>query len=365
VKVLIVSGIWPPDVGGPASHAPEVASWLLEHGHSVEAVVTADAAPAAAAYPVHWVSRALPPGVRHARALSSIVARARHADVVYSTGMFGRSSLGTALARRPIVLKITADPAFERARRRGLVAGEVTDFQSGGGGPAAAVLRRARDAALRRASHIVCPSSFMRDLVVSWGVPADRVDVLPNPAPRVREAATADVGPPPVLVFAGRLTAQKDLGVALAAMRELEGVRLLIAGDGPERARLESDAPPGVSFLGALPRADVLGLLRGADAAVLTSAWENFPHGVVEALAVGTPVIATRTGGVAEIVRDGENGLLVEAGSPSEFAAAVRRFLADDDLRARLRAAAAPSVAAFDPDRVYGRLEAILRRAVS
>jgi glycosyltransferase involved in cell wall biosynthesis len=363
VKVLIVSGIWPPDVGGPASHAPEVAGWLREQGHEVEVVVTADGAPAPEAYPVRWVSRSLPPGVRHAAATRLVAARARHADVVYSTGMFGRSSLGALLARTPLVLKLTADPAFERARRRGLVAGEVGDFQAGGGGPLGKVLRAARDRAVARAAHIVCPSGFMRDLVVSWGVPAERVTLLPNAAPRMTEARTFDPGPHPVLAFAGRLTAQKDLGVALAALRELDGVRLLIAGDGPERARLEAAAGERVEFLGPLPRAEVLGLLRAADAAILTSAWENFPHGVVEALAVGTPVIATRTGGVAEVVVDGENGLLVEPGDAVAFADAVRRYLADDDLRARLRAAAVSSVAAYAPDAVYRRLESILERA--
>lgn len=364
MKVLIVSGIWPPDVGGPASHAPEVAGWLRDRGHEVEAVVTADAAPASEVYPVRFVSRSLPPGVRHAAALRLIAARARRADVVYSTGMFGRSSLGAFLARTPLVLKLTADPAFERARRRGLVEGEVGEFQSGGGGPIAGGLRAARDAAVARAAHIVCPSGFMRDLVVSWGVPGDKVTLLPNPAPRVKDAAVFDPGPHPVLAFAGRLTAQKDLGVALAAVRELDGVRLLIAGDGPERARLEAAAGERVEFLGALSRAEVLGLLRAADAAILSSAWENFPHGVVEALAVGTPVIATRTGGVAEVVTDGENGLLVEPGDAVAFAAAVRRYLGDDELRARLQAAAVPSVAAYDADAVYVRLESILEGAV-
>jgi glycosyltransferase involved in cell wall biosynthesis len=243
------------------------------------------------------------------------------------------------------------------------VEGEVTDFQAGGGGGAGSALRRARGAALGRASHVVCPSAFMRDLVVSWGVPDERVDVLPNPAPRAADAEPFDVGPRPVLAFAGRLTAQKDLGVALAALRALPNVRLLLAGEGPERARLEADAPANVAFLGPLPRRKVLGLLRAADAAVLTSAWENFPHGVVEALAVGTPVIATRTGGVAGVVRDGENGRLVEPGDPDAFAAAVKRFLTDETLRARLTANAEPSVAAYDADEVYGRLEEILVEA--
>jgi glycosyltransferase involved in cell wall biosynthesis len=360
MRILIVSGIWPPDVGGPASHAPEVAGWLLEHGHDVEVVVTADAEPAPEAFPVRWIARSLPPGIRHASALRTIVARARRADVVYSTGMFGRSSAGAVLARTPFVLKLTADPAFERARRRGLVEGEVGDFQAGGGGPVPALLRTARDAAVGHASHLVCPSAFMRDLVLSWGVPPEGVTLLPNPAPRATEAVSFDVGRSPVLAFAGRLTAQKDLGIALDAMREVTDARLLIAGDGPERARLEAAAGERVEFLGPLPRAEVLGLLRAADASILTSAWENFPHGVVESLAVGTPVIATRTGGVAEVVRDGENGLLVEPGDTAAFVAAVRRYLDEPGLRERLRAAAIPSVAEYDADAIYGRLEAIL-----
>jgi glycosyltransferase involved in cell wall biosynthesis len=366
MNVLVVSGIWPPDVGGPASHAPEVAGWLRARGHEVEAVVTADVEPVREAYPVRWAPRSLPPGVRHLAALRLVAARARHADVVSSTGMFGRSSAGAFLARTPLVLKLTADPAFERARRRGLVAGEVGDFQSGGGGLPARALRWARDAALARAAHVVCPSSFMRDLVVSWGVPPERVTLLPNPAPVADSAAPFDVGERPVLAFAGRLTAQKDLDVALAVLRALPEVRLLVAGDGPERARLEEaarDLGDRVRFLGPLPRSEVLGLLLAADAAILTSAWENFPHGVVEALAVGTPVIATRTGGVAEVVRDGDNGLLVEPGDASAFAAAVERYLTDDALRERLHAAAAPSVAGYRPDVVYARLETILLAA--
>jgi glycosyltransferase involved in cell wall biosynthesis len=289
-----------------------------------------------------------------------IAGRARRADVVYSTGMFGRSSLGALLARTPIVLKLTADPAFERARRRGFVSGEVEDFQRGGGGHRAAVLRAGRNAAVRRAAHLVCPSTFMRDLVMSWGVPAGRVTLLPNPAPRATDAEPFDVGSHPVLAFAGRLTAQKNLDLALAAIGDL---RLVIAGDGPERATLEAKAGRNVEFAGALPRAQVLGLLRSVDASILTSAWENFPHGVVESLAMGTPVIATRTGGVAEIVQDGENGLLVEAGDTEAFAAAVRRYFEDGPLRERLRMNAAASVEQFDRDVVYERLESILERA--
>jgi len=368
VKVLVVSGIWPPDVGGPASHAPEVAAWLAARGHQVEVVVTADRRPAAEGYPVRWVPRARPPGIRHADAVRLVAARARRADVVYATGMHGRSALATLAVRTPLVLKLTSDPAFERARRRGVVGGAVADFQEGGGGVRANALRHVRDATVRRAAHVVCPSTFMADLAVFWGVPRERVTVLPNPAPDAGEAVAATLEHRPALVFAGRLTAAKNLDLALRALAAVPGARLTVVGDGPDRSRLErvaAELGAQAEFVGARPRTEVLGLLGAADAAVLSSAWENFPHGVVEALAMGTPVVATRVGGVPEVVRDGENGLLVEPGDLDAFTEALRRIVHDGELRARLAAAAAPSVVRYSADAIYGRLEQILERAAA
>jgi glycosyltransferase involved in cell wall biosynthesis len=107
----------------------------------------------------------------------------------------------------------------------------------------------------------------------------------------------------------------------------------------------------------------VLEVLAAADASLLTSSWENLPHTVLEALAVGTPVLATAVGGVPEVVEDGVNGLLVPPGDVGATADAIRRFFADAELRARLRSQAAPSVARFAPEAVYGGLEVLLEAA--
>jgi len=372
--VLIVSGIWPPDVGGPASHAPDVADYLHGRGHTVEVVTTARGVPPRAGYPVYWTSRRLPKGILHARAAFLIRRRAAAADVLYTTGMFGRSALGASVARTRYVVKLTADPAFERARRRGEVGGTLDEFQRGGGGARGVLYRLARDAELRRASHVLCPSAYLRELALSWGLDPGRVSVLPNPAPPPRELPPREElkrsfgADGATLAFAGRLTAQKSLGVALEAVAGAEGVELLIAGDGDEREPLERRVRElrldgRVRFLGAQPRERVVELFRAADATILSSSWENFPHSVVEALAVGTPVLATATGGVAEVVSDGVNGLLVPPGDAQALGEAVRRFFADDELRRRLRAAAAPSVAEYAPERVFARLEQILREA--
>jgi glycosyltransferase involved in cell wall biosynthesis len=342
-----------------------VAAFLRGRGHEVEAVITADAQPAPEAYPVHWVRRSLPPGVRHAEAARLVAARARRADVVYTTGMFGRSSLGALLARRPFVVKLTADPAYERARRWGLWRGTLEEFQQRAGA-ATLPLRLARDVDARRAAHVVTPSAYLRELAIGWGVPAARATVLPNPAPplpelRPRDELRRQFGlTAPSLVFAGRLTAQKSLDLGIEAARRA-GIDLVIAGDGPDRAGLERLGH--ARFLGPLPRAGVLELFRAGDASLLSSSWENFPHTVVEALAVGTPMIATRTGGVTEVVHDGVNGLVVEPNDLDALTGAIRRFFGDDELAARLRTAAAPSVADYAPESVYGRLEQILIEA--
>ena len=366
MNVLIVSGIWPPDVGGPASHAPEVADFLHARGHGVAVLTTASAPPAPRPFPVHWVPRRLPAAGRYAHGAVLAARAARRADVVYSTGMIGRTRVGALLGRAPRVVKLTGDPAYERALRYGLTTGSLDAFQSVRGGRIRA-LRAVRDAALSGARLYVCPSEALRRIASSWGpLSPERIRVLPNPvavAPVAdREALRSRHGFSGfTLVAAGRLVPQKALGVALEALRETTGVELVLVGEGPERGRLEAlarDLP--VRFLGAQPRETVFELLAAADAVLLSSSWENFPHAVVEGLAAGTPVIATEVGGVTEIVRDGVNGLLVPPGDPSALGAAISRLAGDGELQARLRAAAPGSVSGYAPERIYERLEALL-----
>jgi glycosyltransferase involved in cell wall biosynthesis len=370
VRVLIVSGIWPPDVGGPASHAPEVAAFLQGRGHEVEVLTTALDPPAPRPYPVRWVSRRSPPLLRYARGAALTARAARPADVVYSTGMLGRTRVGTLAGRAPRVVKLTGDPAYERALRYGLTSLPLDAFQRVRGVRIGG-LRAMRSAALSGAALYVCPSRALREIASRWPlVDAKRIRVLPNPvsAPPAadREELRSRHGfAGPTLVAAGRLVPQKALGVALQAVSRSEGVELVLVGDGPERARLEEVARGlRVRFLGPRPREAAQELLTAADALLISSSWENFPHAVVEALAAGTPVIATGVGGVTEIVEDGVNGLLVSPADPDALGAAIRRFFADEALRGRLRAAAPGSVARFAPEQVYERLEGMLLEVV-
>jgi glycosyltransferase involved in cell wall biosynthesis len=367
VKVVVVSGIWPPDVGGPASHAPALASALIEAGHEVEVVTTADTRPEPRGYPVRWVSRARPAPLRHLAVVGQIVRAARGADCVYATTMVRRAALGATLARRDLVVKLVADEAYERERRSGRYRGTLDEFQGHRGALRLRLLRATRTAALRRARRIVVPSAYLREIALGWGLVPHRVTVVPNPAPSVdalpsREEARAALGiAGAALGTAGRLTAQKALGDTLEALARVPDVELVVRGDGPERATLERHAAAlGIServrVLGAGTRDDVVALFRAVDAAVLTSAWENLPHTVLEALAVGTPVIATTVGGIPEVVVDGENGLLVPPHNVDAIALAIERIVRDDALRQSLAAGAQPSVGELVEPRILRRI---------
>ena len=131
MKALIVTGIWPPDPGGPASHAPALAGFLHDRRHRVEVVTTADSAPAPREYAVHWAPRSSV--LRHVRAALLVRRSAAHSDVVYATSMLRRAALGAALARRPLVVKLVSDEVFERARRCGRFDGRSMTSTAGPG----------------------------------------------------------------------------------------------------------------------------------------------------------------------------------------------------------------------------------------
>ena len=251
------------------------------------------------------------------------------------------------------MIKLTTDPAYERARRRGMFDGDMDAFQGFDGDVRIRALRRVarRRGGARVAGHL--PERVSARDGRGLGGAARAGACVPNPAPDLPQLPTRDEARAaldvdgPTLAFAGRISRQKALEVGMEAVSRVAGVRLLVAGEGPEQAEMERLAGERVRFLGPLPREDVLRLFRAADASLLSSTWENFPHTVVESLAVGTPVIATAVGGVPEVVRDGKNGLLVPPGDAGVLAAAIVRFYGEPGLRERLAAAAAPSVAEY------------------
>jgi glycosyltransferase involved in cell wall biosynthesis len=239
------------------------------------------------------------------------------------------------------------------------------------------LLYRVYLALVRRAARIVVQSDAVaREMTARLAAPPGQVVRVYNPVDDERVVARAGAAAPlaaderPHVVAAGRLGHQKGFDLLLDAfagvVRTLGRGTLTILGEGPERAALTAQA----AALGIAPAVRLVGFqenpfayFAAADLFVLSSRYEGLPNVVLEALACGCPVVAFDCPhGAREIVRDGVNGLLVRPGDEAALAAAVQRYFDDAALRERLRAAAAQSVAAYAPERVFGELESTLRR---
>ena len=116
IGVLIVSGIWPPDVGGPATHGPDIARFLMDRGDRVRAVTTAVEPPPPERFPVRSLPRDVPLVRRMVEGTAAIRSSSSESQVIYSIGMYARSAAVTRMTGVPLVLKLANDPAFERAR---------------------------------------------------------------------------------------------------------------------------------------------------------------------------------------------------------------------------------------------------------
>jgi glycosyltransferase involved in cell wall biosynthesis len=234
--------------------------------------------------------------------------------------------------------------------------------------------------ARRRCSRrIVCVSQSARRwyLETGWDRP-ERVVVVPNgvaaDVASVAGAATrAALGLAPedlVVAMLAVLRTGKGHDVAIAAVRTLRErfprLRLLVLGDGPERARVARLAAPlGDAVVLAGYRDDVPAVLAGADALVHPTARDALPSALLQAMAAGVPVVASAVGGIPEIVVDGETGLLVPAPPRADdVAAALSHVLGDGDLRARLGAAARERYElAFTAERWARRLRSVYEQA--
>jgi glycosyltransferase involved in cell wall biosynthesis len=364
MRIAIVTGIFPPDVGGPATHASDLAIELRKAGHAVTVVTLWNgprvrAEPGLVAFPRRW---AWP--VRHGAVATWIAMNGTRSDVVYATGLQGAAVAGSRAVGLPCVVKVVGDPVWERGRRRRLTDAGFESFQSSPPrGAGLAAMRMLRDRWLRAATAVTAPSMYLADLIDGWlGGPAG-VEVIPN---GVRVPAGSAVGPrEDAVVFVGRLVAHKRVDLLIGASAR-SGIRLDVIGDGPERSRLEEiarDADAPVSFAGDLAHADALDRIRRCAALALASDYEGLPHVVLEALVCGTPVISPRVGGVGEVVEDGVSGILVDEPSPAAFADAFSKLRDEPGLRERLSEGAANAGKAWRSDRMAERIIQTLERS--
>jgi glycosyltransferase involved in cell wall biosynthesis len=203
--------------------------------------------------------------------------------------------------------------------------------------------------AARNAAAVVTVSHALKDALVDLGVPPEHIRVLRNGVdtelfkPVEREAVRRRLGMTrKTILSVGNLLAFKGHGIVISALSLLPDCELVVIGDGPDRADFQAQARDAgvterVRFLGSIPQAELREYYGAADALVLASSREGWPNVLLEAMACGTPVIASNVGGVRENVTAAEAGVVLEERDAQAVAGALRGLLANPPERSATR----------------------------
>ncbi|MFC1962408.1 glycosyltransferase family 4 protein [Chloroflexota bacterium] len=358
MNITVVTSIFPPDIGGPSVYASEILKRLNERGHSVRVITLSETAEAAA--DVRVVARRRPkPGFigyvyTHLALFLSIIQLSRHCHVIYtlSPAYIGFVSLMAAkILRKPIVLRMAGDVAWEEASNKLITEKFLEEFHTAPeGGKYIKRLIALQRFVLNRMDKIIVPSHFLKDVVVNYyGTDYMKVTVIYNSAnlPDYQKPVceASRMLSKPKLIAVGRLARHKRVDRIIEVVKEISEVyndiSLLIVGDGPERGKLEKlsqalGTSRQVSFYGKTTHKQTAKLMAEADIFVLNSVYEGLPHVALEAMAFRVPVIATNIRGTNEAVKDGETGLLIPPDDNTKLMEGIIRLIKDEGLRKQL-----------------------------
>jgi len=206
-------------------------------------------------------------------------------------------------------------------------------------------------------------SEFQKQRFIAGGIPANRIEILPNIAPKMDEIAYGDGD---AVSFVGRVSPEKGIVEFLDAARKLPKYRFVVAGSTDAMPEVEKLAPNNVEFKGFLRGKELDAVFHESRLLVFPSLWfEGFPNVVAQAMACGKPVIATRLGALPEIVDDGKTGLLFDHSNKEELAEKIDYLWNRPDLcREMGEAGRAKAWAEYSEEKFYERLMMIYDKAI-
>lgn len=327
MNLLILTGIFPPDVGGPATYVPRIAGYLHSEGWDVEVITTGiRRAERNFPYPVHRMPRSSPG--RYARTIPKIIERSDWADVLYVNGLEQDHYVSGYFHDSPSVQKCVGDRSWERYRNNHRGSLEIEEFQQKYPGLLSWLERGLFRTVNGASDEYVVPSHFLKSILTDWGLSEEKITVIYNhshPPETIPEERVAWPADGMKLLTVGRLVPWKRVHQIIELFPELSEAGLIALGDGPEfdrcsQAREQSGVDDRVELKGNVPRPVVWQHLRDADVLVLNSTYEGFPHILLEAVETGTPVVAADSGGSAELAEFFPNRIhLYERESPHQL----------------------------------------------
>ena len=333
MKVILVSGIYPPEIGGPAVFIPDFAKYLLQEGIECEVLTLRD--PNIPMPCSQWKVNSVVRTNYFMRCVKIIfkLYQSRERDsIFFANGLIEETGIFLYLFKQSGVAKVVGDPVWERARNNAQTFDNINEFNLQVGSICQKFQRKILVFALNQFTLITCPSEELKCIVENWGVSVP-IRVIPNGveiSPQIL-GAVKDID----VITVSRLVNWKNLDFVIQACGVLKA-NLWVVGNGPQRQYLNNLAESmGVeaTFTGNLIQSEVVEILKRAKVFVLFSDYEGLSFALLEALANGAVPLVSNCVGNTAVINHAENGLVTPLKDLGSLCNSLSRLLNDDTLR--------------------------------
>ena len=314
-------GIFPPDIGGPATFVPKIAKYFQDElNYEIEILTLSDNKNSNINddFSVKRIDRNLPIIYRWLKTIFTIYKLGKNKDLIFVNGLGTEATIANIFLNKKIIRKIVGDPVWERAYSKAKISESFDEFQVKNYGFSISLQKKVRSFSIKKSDIVVTPSKHLKNFILNLGF-KNKIEIINNGVFIPEENTNIFTNDQINITVVSRLVSHKNIKKIIRAISDLNDplIYLNIIGDGPElnqlqRISLESNNKDNIIFHGKLNRDDINHIFLKSDIYIQASNYEGLPHSLLEAMSYGIPVLCTPVGECKEILGNEDRGYILD-----------------------------------------------------
>ena len=321
MRVLVTVGIFPPDIGGPATFVPKIAKYFQDElNYEIEILTLSDNKNSNINddFSVKRIDRNLPIIYRWLKTIFTIYKMGKNKDLIFVNGLGTEATVANIFLKKKIIRKIVGDPVWERAYSKAKISESFDEFQVKNYGFSISLQKKVRSFSIKKSDIVVTPSKHLKNFILNLGF-KNKIEIINNGVFIPEENTNIFTNDQINITIVSRLVSHKNIEKIIRAISDLNSplINLNIIGDGPElnqlqKISLESNNKDNIIFHGKLNRDDINHIFLKSDIYIQASNYEGLPHSLLEAMSYGIPVLCTPVGECKEILGNEDRGYILD-----------------------------------------------------
>ena len=314
-------GIFPPDIGGPATFVPKIAKYFQDElNYEIEILTLSDNKNSNINddFSVKRIDRNLPIIYRWLKTIFTIYKMGKNKDLIFVNGLGTETTIANIFLKKKIIRKIVGDPVWERAYSKAKISESFDEFQVKNYGFSISLQKKVRSFSIKKSDIVVTPSKHLKNFILNLGF-KNKIEIINNGVFIPEENTNIFTNDQINITIVSRLVSHKNIEKIIKAISDLNSplINLNIIGDGPELSQLqkislESNNKDNIIFHGKLNRDDINHIFLKSDIYIQASNYEGLPHSLLEAMSYGIPVLCTPVGECKEILGNEDRGYILD-----------------------------------------------------